>query len=333
MKKINLLAVLTATLAAGFTACTNSEEIAKAEQKAMDFSVFANKTTRAAETTNSLNSAGKAFGVWGYSTYNGAETTVFSNQAVTYNGTSSKWEYSPLKFWDKESSYKFYAYYPYQNTAGTPNFGVAINATTKAISITDFTVNPTDYTDLMVANEIIRAANATGNVQFNFNHILSNINLAFKKGTKIASSKLTLKSVKLYGMNNKGSFVQTNSSALAGTWTTLEQVTLASATEFASASGDVVTSSPTTYADKLLIPQSTTSLNLYVKYAIGDNEDQVFERTLALDNTTNTANPDAWDQNQKITYNFTIDADVIAFDDPTVSDWNPQTDVPNADIN
>lgn len=324
MKKINLLTVLTATLAAGFTACTNSEEIARAEQRPMDFSVFANKTTRAAETTTSLNSAGKTFGVWGYSTFNTTETTVFSNQAVTYNGTSGKWEYSPLKFWDKESSYKFYAYFPHQDTGGSPAFGVAINAGTKTLTFTDFTVNPADYTDLLVANEISRAAAVNTNVGFTFNHILSNINLAFKKGTQIAASKLTLQSVKLYGMNNKGTFAQTASGAVAGTWTTSEAVTLASATEFATTpAGDEVTAT-TTYADKLLIPQGTDALKLYVKYAIGDNEDQVFERTLDLDNTTNTANPATWGQNQKITYNFTIDANVIAFDNPTITDWDAQ---------
>lgn len=324
MKKINLLTVLTATLAAGFTACTNSEEIARVEQRPMDFSVFANKATRAAETTGTLNSAGKTFGVWGYSTINGAETTVFSNQAVTYNGTSSKWEYSPLKFWDIESSYKFYAYFPHQDTGGSPAFGVAIDGTAKTLTFTDFTVDHTNYTDLLVANEITRAAAANGNVDFTFNHILSNINLAFKKGTQIAASKLTLQSVKLYGMNNKGTFAQTASGAATGTWSTSEAVTLASATEFATTpAGDVVTAT-TTYADKLLIPQGTDALKLYVKYAIGDNEDQVFERTLALDKASIAANPDTWGQNQKITYNFTIDANVIAFDNPTITDWDAQ---------
>jgi hypothetical protein len=54
-----------------------------------------------------------AFGVWGYSTFETVDTDVFLNQEVKYNGTTSAWEYSPLKYWDTRSSYEFYAYYPY----------------------------------------------------------------------------------------------------------------------------------------------------------------------------------------------------------------------------
>ena len=114
MKKNNWLAVSMAILTTAFTACTNSEEITKMEQKVLDFSVFANNTTRAPETTDGLKQSGKAFGVWGYSTFGSDETTVFDNQEVKYVG--DKWTYSPLKFWDKLSSYKFYAYYPYGTT-------------------------------------------------------------------------------------------------------------------------------------------------------------------------------------------------------------------------
>ena len=180
MKRFNWLAVLTAFLAITFTACTNSEEIAKAEQKVLDFSVFANKTTRAPETTSSLKTTGKAFGVWGYSTFSGSVTTVFDGQEVTYDGTD--WTYSPLKFWDKLSSYKFYAYFPY----GTG--GVTIDDTNGNITVTDFTVEDVvaDHVDLMIADEVSRAVNdATASVNFNFRHILSNINLKFKKDANI----------------------------------------------------------------------------------------------------------------------------------------------------
>lgn len=318
MKKKNVLAILAAVLAAGFTACTESEEIARAEQKAMDFSVFTNKTTRGAETTTSLNTNGKKFGVWGYSAYNGTTTTVFDNQEVTHNGTA--WTYTPLKFWDAASTYEFYAYYPHQ-AASSVNI-----SPTRTISFAGFTATPANYTDLMIANKIDRAAGANGNVQFTFNHILSNINLTFKKGTNIGTAKLVLNSVKLYGMDMKGDFTQTAATAPVGTWiNTTDAATLSSTVELANT--DEVTAANVTYTDMLLIPQSTSSLELFVKYTIGDNNDQTFERTLKLDNTTSSTNPAAWDQNQKITYIFTIDANAIIFDNPTVSDWEPKTEV------
>jgi len=46
---------------------------------------------------------------------------------VKYNGTTSVWEYSPLKYWDTRSSYEFYAYYPYKAILV---HAVNVNATT-----------------------------------------------------------------------------------------------------------------------------------------------------------------------------------------------------------
>ena len=59
MRKTNLFAVLTAVVALTFTACTNIEDVAMPEQKVQDFSVFANKNTRAAETGSTLRLMGK----------------------------------------------------------------------------------------------------------------------------------------------------------------------------------------------------------------------------------------------------------------------------------
>lgn len=323
MRKVYLLAVSTAILASAFTACTESEEITGAEQqKSLDFSVFANKNTRAAETSTTLKTDGKKFGVWGYSTYNsGTPATVFNNQDVTYSLADNAWNYSPLKFWDKSSSYVFYAYYPYDAA------NVEISA--GMISIKNFTVAPTvaAHVDLMIANKIDRTAGSTANVQFNFNHILSNINLKFKKGANLSieDTKIILNSVKLYGMDNGGSFVQTSAGTeTGGTWTLSGNPTTASVGNLAS--NNEVTSSDFTIADILLIPQATTTLWLDITYTLGDTNPQQFTRTLDIKDLA------TWGQNHKITYNFTIDADVITFDDPTVEDWDANSDVNGPDI-
>ena len=318
MKKFNSFAVLAAILTTGFTACTETEEIAKVNQKTLDFSVFANKTTRAAEDATSLKTDGKAFGVWGYSD-NGAATTVFNNQEVTYSTANSAWEYSPTKYWDKEASYEFYAYYPYSASNVTIADG--------KISIADFTVasSVSDHVDLMIADKVARTAGSMTNVEFNFNHILSNINLNFTRGSKIGSTLLTLKSIKLYGMDNKASFSQTAETAPAGTWTlsTTNVIENTNATELVSADIELTTTSASaSFPNMLFIPQGTDDLKLDIVYALGANEDQTFNRTIDL-----SANPTSWAQNQKITYKFTIDADAIVFDDPTVTDCDPKTDI------
>lgn len=326
MRKINLFAVMTAVVATTFTACTNTEDVAMPEQKVLDFSVFANKNTRAAETGATLKTDGKTFGVWGYSTFGTTVTDVFVNEDVKYNGTTSAWEYSPLKFWDSRSSYEFYAYYPYKDN------GVTIDATSKNITVTDFTVASAvaDHVDLMLAGKVARAAGSTSEVQFDFNHLLSNINLSFKKHAQIENTKVTLTSVKIYGMNQKGTFVQTQSPNFhSGTWTTSDMVALTGAVELAN-NNELASTTSVAFNDMLFIPQSTNTLKVDVNYILGDTGDeQPFSRTLDLsyDATDRPANPATWAQNQKITYNFTINADVIEFGDPTVVDWDTNQDV------
>lgn len=326
MRKINLFAVMTAVVATTFTACTNTEDVAMPEQKVLDFSVFANKNTRAAETGATLKTNGKTFGVWGYSTFGTTVTDVFVNEDVKYNGTTSAWEYSPLKFWDSRSSYEFYAYYPYKDN------GVTIDATSKNITVTDFTVASAvaDHVDLMLAGKVARAAGSTSEVQFDFNHLLSNINLSFKKHAQIENTKVTLTSVKIYGMNQKGTFVQTQSPNFhSGTWTTSDMVALTGAVELAN-NNELASTTSVAFNDMLFIPQSTNTLKVDVNYILGDTGDeQPFSRTLDLsyDATDRPANPATWAQNQKITYNFTINADVIEFGDPTVVDWDTNQDV------
>lgn len=329
MRKINLFAVITAVVATTFTACTNTEDVAMPEQKVLDFSVFANKNTRAAETGATLKTDGKAFGVWGYSTFGTTVTVVFDNQDVTYNGTSSAWEYSPLKYWDSRSFYEFYAYYPYEAN------GVSIDVTSKNITVTDFTVASTvaDHVDLMLAGKVARAAGEASQVQFDFNHLLSNINLSFKKAAQIENTMVTLTSVKIYGMSKKGTFVQSQTPNFhSGTWTpsTADMVALTDAEELANDDELANSTARVTFNDMLFIPQGTNTLKVDVNYILGDvATGQPFSRTLDLsyDATNRPANPSTWAQNQKITYNFTINADVIEFGDPTVVDWETNQDV------
>lgn len=320
MRKINLFAVLTAIVASTFTACTNTEDLVKPEQKALDFSVFANKNTRGPETAGTLNIDGKAFGVWGYSTFDDQTTDVFINQEVTR--TAGKWVYTPLKFWDTSSSYEFHAYYPYQTSGVT----IATDDATKNkyITITDFTVAPlvANHVDVMIATKVTRAAEQPIEyVIFNFNHLLSNINLSFKKDENIKDVKVTLESVKIYGMSKKGKFVQSLTSH-SGAWTVTSDYVGADDAEELADENVLTTEAATSakFSDMLFIPQNTNTLKVDVKYTLGeDGNKQPFFRTLDL-----SSNPTAWSQNQKITYNFTIDANVIIFNDPTVGGWDEE---------
>ena len=66
---------------------------------------------------NTFNVDGNTFEVWGWKTNTDGTSKVFDNQTVTYNSSNTtqttKWGYTPLKYWDRSASYKFYAVAPH----------------------------------------------------------------------------------------------------------------------------------------------------------------------------------------------------------------------------
>lgn len=119
----------------------------------------------------------KPFGIYGlYSDNPGDEngTNVFLStnaQAVSYNGSSAKWEYDPLAYWSINKFYRFRAYHPYNGTA----FNVLNSSSVDLISIDYKIASGSD--DLMFAfwtgqaNELV----ITNNVPMQFFHALSGI--------------------------------------------------------------------------------------------------------------------------------------------------------------
>ncbi|MBR4301990.1 MAG: fimbrillin family protein [Bacteroidaceae bacterium] len=216
--------VLFLATAALFAACTNDsvrENIAD-DQVEIGFSTYIQKPVASkadnstAETLKNLEAYHQNFVVNGFKTVATTETQVFANQLVTY--ADSKWGYSPVSYWDKSASkYSFYAAAPQ-----TATWTFANDATKgKYYTISNFTVTGTSLAlatretpdaaavfgteDLMIATDIDNhTAFTTEAVNFTFNHILSRFNIAIS--TSISEGTVTLKSLTVNGMNNKGSF-------------------------------------------------------------------------------------------------------------------------------
>ena len=133
-------------------------------------------------TTESMRS--KPFGIYGlYSDNPGDEngTNVFLStnaQAVSYNGSSAKWEYDPLAYWSINKFYRFRAYHPYKGTA----FNVLNSSSVDLISIDYKIASGSD--DLMFAFWTGQADESviTKNVSMQFFHALSG--LTFSVGMK-----------------------------------------------------------------------------------------------------------------------------------------------------
>lgn len=290
------------------------------------------------------------------------------------------WSYSPIRFWDKNSNrYDFYAAAPI--TAAEPMWtlnGVkdATDATLVAknsqagyftlgtsanpVVLADKTLNATTYsevmksseqtnTDYMIANEkhVEKAAYGTGDVAFDFYHILSRLNITVKRGATLnqfvenggdaADAKVEIKQIEVRNMLSTGTFDEsktpTTGTVAGGTterWTKTAATTAYNSTK------------PTDVTDKiyvlqsLIMPQLVTSKTLAVDGKSGDTDAPYIyiEYTIGTDNQTAGAKAEtyrayynlatlfgvttadetfAFNEGWQNTLNITIDAAAITF--------------------
>lgn len=159
--------------------------------------VAVNGTRGSVETKETLKTNG--FAVFGkYTPTEGQPSDFFVNQKVTYSTTTSKWTYTPLRYWPTNGKIDFLAYAPHKE-------GQELKANTTTF---DFTVAPE------AANQIdLLWANATGQitgkfegttkekVKFLFKHALSRLGYTVKLSGNYNSSDatFTLKKITLAG--------------------------------------------------------------------------------------------------------------------------------------
>lgn len=226
--------VMMAMAAAMLASCAQTglvEEIAEEPQKAIGFSTFVDKATRAENSGENydwnLEDHNTTFMVWGYK--NVSTDKVFNGDVVSHNG--STWIYNPLRYWDKAAtSYNFYAAAPAKNKGGEninwiiynndeanqnddyltlDNFelkGVNLSTNSYDGRLDSWKDSPSDI-DLMIAapNTVDRSAFATS-VNLQFNHILSRLNVTLYKASLLKDEVVVLKSIVVKGLKSKGSF-------------------------------------------------------------------------------------------------------------------------------
>lgn len=201
-----------------------------------------------AKKTWALENYNKTFTVWGNKNVDeGTETnpTVFFKTPVTYNesatGTDPQWVYTPLRFWDKSANfYRFFAVSPTDDAKWST---VADLSTTKMDGVTEVKFKYETYaadgktlaqnsqptgqgddvfsanTDLMISNDITnwRQVDGTQKVLLEFNHILSRLNIAVKKGSNLTAEKnggvepiVKLTSLTVVNLKKTGKFNESN---------------------------------------------------------------------------------------------------------------------------
>lgn len=275
--------------------------------------------TRGTESnTGAIQAKNKGFGIFGNYT-NGSDVSsssvlLFNNQHVTYE--TSKWTYSPVKYWPTAGHIDFLAYAPYDsNTKLTNNKDL------------DFTVNSdvTKQIDLLWDN----AANkikTTEKVTFTFKHALAKIGYSVKPKKVYDQTTITVTSIKLVGsvdgkanaFYTKGTIDLSKADNKANDlWTTTSEDTKQNFDWFSGNQELSTEYKPDNYL--FVIPQdfSSTVNNLYVvvKYTVTTGN-SVITNTVSQKISRNFL------QGKAYMINLTIGLTPIEFD-ATVNSWDP----------
>lgn len=136
----------------------------------MEKSTKANAGEMIIDRTNSINTFnvdGNTFEVWGWKTNTSGTTKVFDNVVVEYDeddqtASSTNWIYSPLKYWDRTASYKFYAAAPDNTFTLVEDDSDDANRKFSASNIPS--VQTLQNKDAHNATSLIKLANAAANV-------------------------------------------------------------------------------------------------------------------------------------------------------------------------
>jgi len=383
-----------AALAAVMASCSNENILVDNNQKqnanetAIGFETFTSKATRAdnsSETTQlGLEDHHTTFSVWGYKDVQTAlvfGTSATEGQKVVFGkasetATTNSWNYTPMRFWDKNSNtYDFYAAAP--ETTSAPQW--TLNANTNAqnddyftlddVTIESSSLASTTYVesmrnqsnkDYMIAGHRRIALANYGQVQLNFNHILSRLNITVKKGTSLDglgnAGKLAITGLTVYNMSAKGSFAEngvTDAATLAAG--TTARWTPASAAVLKDYSGNTLADVPTTATyimQQLVMPQTigynatvtkdgkwdadadastanvalTTAAAPYIKivYTIGETNPETFTAYYNLAALFNATSGLKFSEGWQNTLNITIDSNAITFK-PQVYNWEDTT--------
>lgn len=196
MKKLFIMGL--AAMGLALTACNSDETVEMAKGKAIGFSSFVDKSTRATDITLANL---KSMEVYGWRSDNQGDKQIFNAQQVTVD-QSGEGTYSPLQYWEANYTYNFEAIAPKSGVKGV-QFAAA-----KAGGTITFANDA--QTDLIYAKatETTMPANiaaAPDKVNFTFKHQLARVKFTFKNTFPAnAAAKISVKDVKITNAYKNG---------------------------------------------------------------------------------------------------------------------------------
>lgn len=196
MKKLFIMGL--AAMGLALTACNSDETVEMAKGKAIGFSSFVDKSTRATDITLANL---KSMEVYGWRSDNQGDKQIFNAQQVTV-AQSGEGTYSPLQYWEANYTYNFEAIAPKSGEKGV-QFAAAKTGGT-------ITFANDAQTDLIYAKatEKTMPEKITGDpdeVNFTFQHQLARVKFTFKNTFPAnAAAKISVKDVKITNAYKNG---------------------------------------------------------------------------------------------------------------------------------
>lgn len=281
----------------------------------------------------------ESMGVWGWQTTSeGVTERLFINQNVTFSTPEAKWTYSPVKYWEQKSTYRFCAYAPHSDSV--PEVTVNINPATYAINMSGITLQgcntidsgvpepPANFGHVADTDWMLDRTGQTmvginrSEVIFNMQHILSKLCVRVRRSAGFLPDSIVsmaIDSLKIGTFVRQGDFTQCTTDdpiQLAQEWTVVDTLPRYSVT---SAKHVSIPDSAVYVLESLLIPQSITdSQYIRVWYSIGNAGGYInrMDNIFSLNNLFS-----GFDAGKSYIITITIGPDPIKFDGG-VQDWS-----------
>lgn len=183
-----------------------------AKGKAIGFSSFVDKSTRATDVTLANLGSIEVYGWRG-------DHQIFDKQQVTINAESGEGTYTPIQYWEAKNTYNFEAIAPKDGDKGV-TFAANVNGGTITF------VNDAK-TDLLYskATQVTTAEKLTATpdkVNFTFQHQLARVKFTFKNTFPAnAAAKISVKDVKITNAYKKGTIAPATDTKWTATDNTL----------------------------------------------------------------------------------------------------------------
>lgn len=213
MKKLFIMGL--AAMGLALTACNSDETVEMAKGKAIGFSSFVDKSTRATDITLANL---KSMEVYGWRSDDQGDKQIFKAQPVTVD-QNGEGTYSPLQYWEANYTYNFEAIAP---KAGEK--GVKFAAAKAGGTITFANDAQTDliYAKATETKMDAKITAAPDKVNFTFQHQLARVKFTFKNTfPENAAAKITVKDVKITNAYKNGTITPATDAKWTATENTL----------------------------------------------------------------------------------------------------------------